>query len=113
MGTSENGDGGVLYIGDQYGVPRAEVRASDGVNVLDGAGQVVASMYAVDEAPFSGRFAIMRGKKMIASLEGGPEGGTLDISNEKGKSVAQLGSKAATAMSRPWIPKGTRRSRWG
>jgi hypothetical protein len=91
MGTSEDGEGGLLFIGDQYGVPRAEVRAADGVNVLDGGGQVVASMDALDDAPSSGRFAIMRGKKMLASLEGGDEGGMLDISNEKGKSVAQLG----------------------
>lgn len=106
MGTSESGDGGLLYIGDQYGIPRAEVRAADGVNVLDGTGQVVASMYAVDDAPYSGRFAIMRGKKMIASLEGGDEGGTLDISNEKGKSVAQLGVEDGNGYVATLDPKG-------
>jgi len=91
MGTSEDGDGGVLYIGDQYGVPRAEARATTGVSVLNGAGDVVASMVALDEAPFGGRFALMRGKEMIASLEEDDEGALLDISDEKGTSVAQMG----------------------
>ena len=92
MGTSETGNGGLLFIGDQYGVPRAEVR-SDGVNVLNPAGQVVASMYALDEAPNLGRFALLNGKKMIASLEGDDEGGLLDIGNDLGKSVAQVGAE--------------------
>lgn len=89
LGTADGGDGGMLYIADKYGIPRSEVRATDGVNVLDGGGKIVASMYAVESS--TGRFAIMRGEKMIASLEGGEEGGTLDISDEKGKSVAQIG----------------------
>jgi hypothetical protein len=91
LGTSEDGNGGVLYIGDQYGVPRAEARATTGLSVLDGSGGIVASMVALDEAPFGGRFALMRGKEMIASLEENDEGPLLDISDEKGKSVAQMG----------------------
>jgi len=90
MGTAESGDGGLLFIGDQYGVPRAEVRADDGVNVLNGGGQVVASMYAMDEAPYYGRFVIMNGKKMVASMEGIDGGGLVDVADEKGKSVAQI-----------------------
>jgi len=106
MGTSEDGKGGLVMVLDQYGVPRTEVRAADGVNVLDGAAEVVASMYAVDETPSAGRFAIMRGNKMIASLEGGPEGGTLDISNERGKSVAQLGVEDGNGYVSTLDPKG-------
>ena len=90
MGTSENGDGGLLFIGDQYGIPRAEVRAADGVQVLNEGGNVVAAMVAMDEAPGDGRFALMRGDKMIASLSGSDEGGMLDISDDRGKSVASL-----------------------
>src|SRR6478752_6031913 len=70
MGTSEDGKGGLVMVLDQYGIPRTEVRAADGVNVLDGSAEVVASMYAADETQSVGRFAIMRGKQMIASLEG-------------------------------------------
>jgi hypothetical protein len=63
-------------------------------------------MYAVDDAQSAGRFAIMRGKKMIASLEGGPEGGTLDISNETGESVAQLGVDDGNGYVATLDPKG-------
>ena len=90
MGTSEDGQGGLLFIGDQYGVPRAEARA-DGVRVLNGSGQAVAAMVAMDEAQNDGRFAILQGDKVLASLEGSDDGGLLDIANEKGESVAQLG----------------------
>lgn len=90
MGTAETGEGGLLFINDQYGVPRAEVRAGDGVNVLNGGGQVVASMYALDESPNYGRFAIMNGKKLVASMEGADGGGMVDVADEKGKSVAQM-----------------------
>ena len=106
LGTADGGDGGLLYIADKYGIPRSEVRASDGVNVMDGGGKVVASMYAVDESPSAGRFAIMRGEKMLASLEAGDEGGTLDISNEKGKSVAQLGVDDGNGYIATLDPKG-------
>lgn len=104
LGTADGGDGGMLYIADKYGVPRSEVRATDGVNVLDGGGKIVASMYAVDEA--IGRFAIVRGDKIIGSLEGGEDGGTLDISNEKGKSVAQLGIDEGNGYIATLDPRG-------
>jgi hypothetical protein len=106
MGTAEDGNGGLLYIGDQYGVPRAEVRAGDGVSVLNAGGQLVAAMYAMDEAPNLGRFALMKGKKMIASLEGDDEGGLLDLSNERGKSVAQLGVDDGNGFISTLDPKG-------
>jgi hypothetical protein len=104
LGTADGGDGGLLYIADKYGIPRSEVRASDGVNVLDGGGKVVASMYALEAS--TGRFAIMRGEKMIASLEAGEEGGTLDISDEKGKTVAQLGIDDGNGYIATMDPKG-------
>ena len=91
LGTAEEGEGGYLYIGDQNGISRAEVRAEDGVSVLNAGGQVVAAMYAMDEGSSSGRVAIMDREKMIASLEGNDEGGVLDVSNGKGKTRAQLG----------------------
>ena len=91
LGTAEEGEGGYLYIGDQNGISRAEVRAEDGVSVLNAGGQVVAAMYAMDEGSSSGRVAIMDQEKMIASLEGNDEGGVLDVSNGKGKTRAQLG----------------------
>ena len=90
MGTAESGDGGLVFIGDQYGVPRAEVRAADGVNVLSSGGQVVASMRATDEGPGYGLIAAMEGDKMLASLGGAEGGGIIDVSDDAGKSVAQM-----------------------
>ncbi len=90
LGTEDNGQGGLLYIGDQYGVPRTEVRAEGGVNVLSGGGEVVASMYAFDDGGSYGRFAIMNGKKMLASMEGADGGGMVDVADDRGKSVAQM-----------------------
>lgn len=104
MGTSEGGDGGLLFIGDQYGVPRAEVRATDGVNVLNGGGKVVASMVTIEGD--EGRFAIMRGDKMIASMEGGSGGGLLDIAGDDGKSVAQIGIEDDNGYIATMDPKG-------
>jgi hypothetical protein len=48
----------------------------------------------------------MRGEKMLASLEAGDEGGTLDISNDKGKSVAQLGVDDGNGYIATLDPKG-------
>jgi hypothetical protein len=104
LGTADGGDGGMLYIADKYGIPRSEVRATDGVNVLDEGGKVVASMYALKSS--TGRFAIMRGEKMIASLEAGEEGGTLDISDERGKTVAQLGIDEGNGYVATMDPRG-------
>jgi hypothetical protein len=90
MGTAESGDGGLVFIGDQYGVPRAEVRAEDGVSVLTGGGKVVASMRATDEGPGYGLIAAMEGDKMLASMGGAAGGGLIDVSDDMGKSVAQM-----------------------
>jgi len=106
MGTSEDGEGGLLFIGDQYGVPRAEVRGAGGVSVLNGSGQAVASMVAMDEGPGDGRLAVLQGDKVLASLEGSDDGGMLDISNLKGKSVAQLGVDDDNGYIATLDPKG-------
>jgi hypothetical protein len=106
LGTADNGKGGLLFITDEYGAPRAEILADDGVRVLNGGGQVVAAMLAMDEPPFDGRFAVMRGDKMLASLVGDDAGGLLDISNEKGKSVAQVGVEDGNGYVATLDPKG-------
>jgi len=106
MGTSEDGEGGLLFIGDQYGVPRAEVRGPDGVSVLNGSGKVVASMVALDEAPNDGRIAVLQGDEVLASLQGSDDGGQLDIINVDGKSVAQLGVDDGNGYIATLDPKG-------
>jgi hypothetical protein len=106
LGTSEDGDGGVLYIGDAYGVPRAEARASTGVSVLNGSGTIVASMSVIDEAPYDGRLAVMRGDKLLATLDGDDDGGLLDIANSTGKSVAQIGVDDDNGYIATLDPKG-------
>jgi hypothetical protein len=113
LGTAETGGGGLLYIGDKYGVPRAEVRAEDGVNVLNAGGQIVAAIYAKDEAGNDGRFAIMQGEKMLVSIEGAEGGGMVDLSDERGKSVAQMSvDDNGNGYIATVDPTATRRSSW-
>jgi hypothetical protein len=104
MGSSESGEGGLLFIGDQYGVPRAEVRAADGVSVLNAGGKVVASMVTIEGD--EGRFAVMRGDKIVAAMEGGDDGGLLDIADDMGKSLAQIGIEDDNGYIATMDPKG-------
>jgi hypothetical protein len=105
LGTTEEGKGGLVFATDENG-PDAEMRGGDGVRVLNGGGQVVAAMEALDEPPFGGRFAVMHGDKVVASLEEGDEGGLLDVSDEKGKSVAQLAVEDGNGYVSTLDPKG-------
>jgi hypothetical protein len=91
LGTAEDGNGGLLFIADRYGAPRSEVSAAY-VSVLDGGGKVVAAMVAQDDASQDGRFVVLRGEEMLATLEGDDDGGLLTISNNEGKGVVQLGA---------------------
>jgi hypothetical protein len=103
LGTADD-KGGLLFIADQNGAPRAEIRPEDGVRVLDGGGQVVAAMLAMDGS--DGRVAVMRGDKLLATLDGSDEGGLLDIADEKGKSRAQLGIEDGNGYVATLDPKG-------
>jgi hypothetical protein len=103
LGTADD-KGGLLFIADQNGAPRAEIRPEDGVRVLDGGGQVVAAMLAMDAS--DGRVAVMRGDKLLATLDGSDEGGLLDIADEKGKSRAQLGIEDGNGYVATLDPKG-------
>lgn len=104
LGTADNGKGGFLFIADQYGAPRAEILPEDGVRVLNGGGQVAAAMLAMDAS--DGRLAVMRGDKILATLDGSDEGGLLDIADEKGKSRAQLGIEDGNGYVATLDPKG-------
>lgn len=106
LGTADNGKGGLVFIADEYGAPRAEIRADGGVSVLNGSGQVVAAMLALSDGAYSGRFAVMHGDKLIASLEGTSDGGLLDIADERGKSKAQVGIDDANGYISTLDPKG-------
>lgn len=106
LGTADDGKGGLLFIADQYGAPRAEILPEGGVRVLNGGGNVVASMLAMDESPFDGRFAVIRGDKMLARLDGSDDGGSLAISDEEGKEVAQMGVESGNGYVATLDPKG-------
>jgi hypothetical protein len=104
LGTADNGQGGLLFIADQYGAPRAEILPEDGVRVLDGGGQVVAAMLAMDGS--DGRFAVMSGDKTLATLDGSDRGGLLDIADEEGKSRAQVGVEDGNGYVATLDPRG-------
>jgi hypothetical protein len=104
LGTADDGTGGLLFIADQYGAPRTEILAEDGVRVLDGGGQVAAAMLTMDGS--DGRLAIMRGDKILASLDGTDQGGLLDIADEKGKGRVQLGIEDGNGYVATLDPRG-------
>jgi len=104
LGTADDGKGGLLFIADQYGAPRAEILPEDGIRVLNGGGQVAAAMLALDA--LDGRLAVMRGDRILATLDGSDEGGLLDIADEKGKSKAQLGIEDGNGYVATLDPKG-------
>jgi hypothetical protein len=103
LGTADD-KGGLLFIADQNGAPRAEIRPEDGVRVLDGGGQVVAAMLAMENS--EGRFSVMRGDKVLASLEGNDEGGLLNINDEEGKTGVVIATEDGNGYVATLDPKG-------
>ena len=104
LGTADDGRGGLLFIADQYGAPRAEILPEDGVRVLNGEGQVAAAMLAIDAS--DGRLAVMRGDKLLVTLDGSDEGGLLNIADDKGKNRVQLGTEDGNGYVATLDPKG-------
>lgn len=105
LGSAEDGNGGLLFIADRFGAPRSEVSAAY-VSVLDGGGKVVAAMVTTDDASQDGRFVVLRGEQMLASLEGSDKGGLLDIADEEGKSRVNLGVEDGNGYVATLDPKG-------
>jgi hypothetical protein len=105
LGTADDGNGGLLFVSDRYGIPGTEL-SSGYVSVLDGKGEVVAAMVAMDEAPYNGRFVVLRGENQLASLDADEDGGLLNIGDEKGKSVVQLGVQDGNGYAATLDPKG-------
>lgn len=105
LGTAEDGDGGLLFIADRYGMPRSEVTAAY-VSVLDGGGKVVAAMVAQDGAAQDGRFVVLRGEQMLATLEADDDGGAVNIRNDDGQGVVEIGADDGNGFVATLDPKG-------